>query len=48
MTNKKVIHPQLSYRLNGIFFSVHNDLGRFRNEKQYADAVENLLKKRKC
>ncbi len=40
----KVIYPDLSYRINGILFSVHNDLGRFCNEKQYADAVENYLK----
>ena len=36
----KVLHPELSYRLNGILFKVHNVLGRFRNEKQYGDALE--------
>lgn len=41
----KLIYPDLSYKINGILFAVHNELGRFRNEKQYADAVENYLKK---
>ena len=41
----KIIHPELSYKINGILFSVHNDLGRFCNERQYGDAVENGLKK---
>lgn len=36
----KIIYPELSYKLNGIFFTIHNSLGRFRNEKQYQDAIE--------
>ncbi len=43
----KLIHPQLSYTLTGICFSVHNNLGRFAREKQYADAIEDLLKEAK-
>jgi GxxExxY protein len=43
----KLIYPELSYKINGILFSVHNTLGRFCNEKQYADAVERYLKKLK-
>jgi GxxExxY protein len=39
-----IIYPELSYKLTGIFFKVHNNLGRFRNEKQYQDAVEQELK----
>ena len=35
-----ILHAELSYKLNGIFFKIHNKLGRFRNEKQYADALE--------
>ena len=42
---KKLIHPELSYRINGILFAVHNELGRFCNEKQYCDLIENYLKK---
>ncbi|MBI2356022.1 MAG: GxxExxY protein [Candidatus Doudnabacteria bacterium] len=43
----KLIHPELSYTLTGICFTVHNNLGRFSREKQYADAVEGLLKQSK-
>ena len=45
--NSKLIYPELSYKLNGIFFEVHNRLGRYSTEKQYADAVEELLKENK-
>lgn len=41
---QKLIYPELSYRVVGILFIVHNELGRSRNEKQYADAVEKYLK----
>lgn len=40
----KLIYSELSYRLTGLFFKVHNDLGRFCTEKQYADVLESLLK----
>lgn len=43
--NKKLLYPELSYKLNGIFFKVHNERGRFLNEKQYSDALEHLFKK---
>jgi len=39
-----IIYPELSYKICGLCFTVHNKLGRFRNEKQYADALEELLK----
>ena len=42
----KLLYQELSYELNGIFFKTHNELGRFRNEKQYADAVEKFLKEK--
>lgn len=45
--NEKVIYPELSYKICGLCFSIHNELGRYRNEKQYADALENLLKENK-
>jgi GxxExxY protein len=45
--NKNIIYPELSYKICGIFFQIHNKLGRYRNEKQYADALENLLKENK-
>lgn len=40
------LYPELSYHLNGVFFSVHNELGRFRNEKQYCDRLEGKLKEK--
>ncbi|MEK7138812.1 MAG: GxxExxY protein [Patescibacteria group bacterium] len=42
--NEKVLFRELSYKICGLCFKVHNELGRFRNEKQYADALENILK----
>ena len=42
----KIIHKDLCYILNGIFFEVHNKLGRFCEHDQYADAIEILLKKK--
>ena len=40
-----IIYPELSYKINGIFFTVHNELGRMCNEQQYADAIEGYFKK---
>lgn len=41
---KDLLYPELSYRICGHCFKVHNDLGRFRNEKQYADALETIFR----
>jgi len=46
-TDMRIIYPQLSYSLNGIFLEVQNRLGRFSTEKQYADGIEILLKENK-
>jgi len=43
----KIIYPELSYKINGILFKVHNRLGRFCSEKQYNDGIEILLKQNK-
>ena len=48
-TNRKksiIIYEQLSYTINGILFSTHNELGQFAREKQYGDVVERLLKEK--
>ena len=41
---QKLIYPELSYRINGILFEVHNELGRYCKEKQYRDCLEQKLK----
>jgi GxxExxY protein len=41
----KIFYPDLSYKINGILYKVHNRLGRYCNEKQYSDMIEELLKK---
>lgn len=42
--NIEILYPELSYDLNGIFFKIHKELGRYNKEKQYADAFERELK----
>lgn len=42
----KVLFPELSYQIVGCLFEVHNKLGRFAKEKQYADLLANLLSDR--
>jgi len=45
-TNKnKLLYPELSYKITGVLFRVHNELGRFCREIQYGDLLENELKK---
>lgn len=47
-TNKlKLLYPKLSYKITGLCFTVHNDLGRYSREVQYADALEKELKANK-
>jgi GxxExxY protein len=40
---EKIIYKELSYKINGLLFKVHKDLGCYRNEKQFADYFEKLL-----
>ncbi len=44
---EKVIYPELSYLICGFCFQAHNKHGKFLNEKQYGDALEELFKKDK-
>lgn len=41
--SEKVLYPELSYKITGLLFDIHNSLGRYCKEKQYADALEQLL-----
>lgn len=45
MGDNSLIYEDFSYKINGILFKVHNQLGRFCNEKQYSDCIESYLKK---
>ncbi|MBX4181658.1 GxxExxY protein [Candidatus Parcubacteria bacterium] len=45
--SEKVLYPELSYKITGILFEIHNSLGRYCREKQYGDALEQLLKEAK-
>ncbi len=40
----EILYPELSYLIYGFCFKIHNELGRVRSERSYADALENLLK----
>jgi len=39
----KVLYPELSYKITGLLFEIHNSLGRYCREKQYADTLEKML-----
>lgn len=43
LVSEKVIYPELSYKITGLLFEIHNSLGRYCKEKQYGDALEQLL-----
>lgn len=41
---KDIVYKELSYKITGLLYKTHKELGHFRNEKQYADNFEELLK----
>ena len=43
MIKKNLVFPELSYKICGLLFNVHNSLDHYCNEKQYSDAFEHLL-----
>ena len=40
----ELVYPELSYQIVGILYGAHNELGRYNNEKQCADLLEQKLK----
>jgi len=50
----ELIYEDLTYKINGVCFKAHRDLGRFCRERQYGDKLELLFKeagvayKREC
>ena len=42
-----LVYPELSYRLIGLLFKIHNKLGPNYQEKYYQRAIESELKKQK-
>lgn len=40
------LYGDLTYKLNGILFAAHNELGRFAREKQYAECIAAKLKEK--
>jgi GxxExxY protein len=43
----QLLFPELSYKIVGILFSTHNELGKYAREKQYADKIEDILRSEK-
>ena len=41
---KKLLHQDLTYKINGVCFKAHRELGRFCRERQYCDKLKELLK----
>src|SRR3989344_2114799 len=38
-----LIEPELSFKITGLCFKVHNKLGRFASERQFLDELEKLF-----
>ncbi|MDI6778368.1 MAG: GxxExxY protein [Patescibacteria group bacterium] len=43
---REIVFSELSFIINGLLFDVHNELGRFCNEKQYGDCFEKKLQEK--
>ncbi len=37
---------ELTYQINGVLFSAHNELSQYAKEKQYGDVVERMFKEK--
>lgn len=43
----KLIFPELSYKIVGVLYKVHNEIGRYGREIQYCNFLEKKLKEEK-
>lgn len=43
MNKVGLIYPELSYKITGLLFEVHNKLGRFCSERQFCDELEKIF-----
>jgi len=41
--NNKLIYPNLSFKIRGLCYDVHNEIGRYCREKQYCNLLEKKL-----
>lgn len=39
-----LVYKDLSFKIVGLLYTTHNDLGKYCNERQYADKLEGLFK----
>ncbi len=44
MYTAKLLYPELSYKIVGMCYEAHNELGRFSREKQYGNLISEKLK----
>lgn len=44
MGKEPILYKELSYKIVGLLYKTHDELGRYALEKQYADFLESLLK----
>ena len=43
-TDNDILYPDLSYKLVGCCYKVHNDIGRYGREKQYGERLEEVFR----
>ena len=41
-----LFYEDLTFAINGVLFSTHNELGQYAREKQYSDVAERLFKEK--
>ena len=44
MQSNKLLYADLTFKIRGVLFKVHNKLGRYCSENQYCDLIEECLK----